>query len=336
MRVLDVFFKWLFWGIFFGGLVAAVSACGLSGEKPPAQYAEELIEDDIELEFQGDDAMALMEEVSGLFQCRETGWSLGRVIARQQRDDLGGISYGSLYLFYRPEDAAETVYRRIRVLKKGGRWYVVEAFQEDLRHEYVYMDECMSGEMLGEIWELSETQALSCFSEGDECEMNFTSNGLNIIIFEKEGKEKRITEDFGFLIRETETGYQLESNAEDIQIRTETEPIYNHFPDLPVTSEMQWCSESSGGIGLNTVKVYVFAYYDHDITSELQGMKFDDHETVVDLHFVPEGMSREQKWKCAENAPFAFQEDIKDTQKMNTTVYINEQGTILYLEAIGE
>lgn len=121
-----------------------------------------------------------------------------------------------------------------------------------------------------------------------------------------------------------------------IQIRTETEPIYNHFPDLPVTSEMQWCSESSEGIGLNTVKVYIFAYYDHDITGELQGMKFVDHETVVDLHFVPEGMSREQKWKCAEDAPFAFQEDIKDTQKMNTTVYINEQGTILYLEAIGD
>ena len=101
-------------------------------------------------------------------------------------------------------------------------------------------------------------------------------------------------------------------------------------------SEMQWCSESSEGIGLNTVKVYIFAYYDHDITGELQGMKFGDHESVVELCFVPEGMSREQKWMCAEDAPFAFQEDIKDTQKMNTTVYINEQGTILYLEAIGD
>lgn len=322
--------------MFLGALVTAVSGCGLLGEKSPAEYAEELIENDIELELQEDDAIALIEEVSDLFQCRETGWSLGRVIARQERDDLGGISYGSFYLFYKPENTAESVYRRIRVLNKGGRWYVVEAFQQDMRHEYVCMDECMSGEMLEEIWELSEAQALSCFSEGDECEMNFTSNGLNIIIFEKEGKEKHITEDFGFLIRETETGYQLERDAEDIQIRTETEPIYNHFPDLPVTSEMQWYSESTEGIGLNTVKVYIFAYYDHDITSELQGMKFSGHETVVDLHFVPEGMSREQKWKLAEDAPFAFQEDIKDTRKMNTTVYINEQGTILYLEAIGD
>lgn len=53
----------LVWGMFLVGLTAAVSACGLSGEKAPAQYAEELMEDDIELEFQGNDAMALIEEV---------------------------------------------------------------------------------------------------------------------------------------------------------------------------------------------------------------------------------------------------------------------------------
>lgn len=173
----------LVWGMFLVGLTAAVSACGLSGEKAPAQYAEELMEDDIELEFQGNDAMALIEEV---------------------------------------------------------------------------------------------------------------------------------------------------------QIRTETEPIYNHFPDLPGTSKMQWCSESSKGIGLSTVRVYIFAYYDHDISSELQGMKISSEKTAIDLYFVPEGISRDQKWKCVEDAPFAFQEDIKDTRKKNTAVYINEQGTILYIEAIGD
>ena len=51
----------------------------------------------------------------------------------------------------------------------------------------------------------------------------------------------------------------------------ETEPIYNHFPDLPETSKMQWYGEASGGIGLNTVRVSVFAYYDHDITGERAG-----------------------------------------------------------------
>lgn len=73
-----------------------------------------------------------------------------------------------------------------------------------------------------------------------------------------------------------------------------------------------------------------------EVFAELQGMRPVDHKTVVDLHFVPEGISRGQKWKSAEDASFAFQEDIKDTRKMNTTVYINEQGLILYLEAIGD
>ena len=49
-----------------------------------------------------------------------------------------------------------------------------------------------------------------------------------------------------------------------------------------------------------------------------------------------EGISREQKWKSVEDASFAFQEDIKDTWKMNTAVYIDETGTVLYMEAIGD
>ena len=116
----------------------------------------------------------------------------------------------------------------------------------------------------------------------------------------------------------------------------ETEPIYNHFPDLPETSKMQWCGEASEGIGLNTVRVSVFAYYDHDITGELEGIRFVDWEDAVHLRFVPEGISREQKWKSVEDAPFAFQADIRNTQKINTAVYINETGTILNMQAIGD
>ena len=99
---------------------------------------------------------------------------------------------------------------------------------------------------------------------------------------------------------------------------------------------MQWCSESLEGIGLNTVRLYLFAYYDHDISGELQGMNVSDQEDAIDLYFVPEGMSGEQKWRMVEDALFAFQADRKDTQKMNTAVYINETGTILYMEAIGD
>ena len=42
----------------------------------------------------------------------------------------------------------------------------------------------------------------------------------------------------------------------------------------------------------------------------------------------------EQKWRHVENANLAFQSSVKITQQMNTTVYINELGTILYFEAI--
>lgn len=47
-------------------------------------------------------------------------------------------------------------------------------------------------------------------------------------------------------------------SKEEVQIHTETDPIYNHFPQLPETSEIQWCSRTSGGIGLTTVYLYFF------------------------------------------------------------------------------
>ena len=61
-RGFDAILKWLAWGMFLGSLAAAISACGWLGGKAPAQYAEELMEDDIELESRGDDAMALVDE----------------------------------------------------------------------------------------------------------------------------------------------------------------------------------------------------------------------------------------------------------------------------------
>ena len=65
---------------------------------------------------------------------------------------------------------------------------------------------------------------------------------------------------------------------------TETAPIYNHFPDVPETSQMQWCSRSSGGIGLVTTCIYVFACYDHDISGELQEMTVGDECDATDLY----------------------------------------------------
>ncbi len=54
-------------------------------------------------------------------------------------------------------------------------------------------------------------------------------------------------------------------DMEEKQIRTDPEPIYKLFPDLPATDTVRWCSRTSGGIGLTNVRLYVFAFYDYDV-----------------------------------------------------------------------
>ena len=71
---------------------------------------------------------------------------------------------------------------------------------------------------------------------------------------------------------------------DSVMTSTETEPIYNHFPDLPKTSEIKWCSQSSGGIGLVTTTLYIFAFYNEDISDTLQGMTIDDKAATVIGH----------------------------------------------------
>ena len=127
----------------------------------------------------------------------------------------------------------------------------------------------------------------------------------------------------------------IEANK-PVQVRTDVEPIYNHFPDLPETSEIQWCSKSSTGIGPEITFLYIFAFYDEDISNELQCMEIKDENVDIELYFVPDGMDANQKWKSVENGGFAFQKDIKSTQKMWTNVFINEKGTMLYIEAVGD
>ncbi|MDE6220765.1 MAG: hypothetical protein K2G51_10135 [Lachnospiraceae bacterium] len=111
--------------------------------------------------------------------------------------------------------------------------------------------------------------------------------------------------------------------------------IYNHFPDLPETSEIQWCSVTSGGLGPSMVRLYIFAFYDHDISGELQEMAVQSECGDIELYYEPDEV-KGQKWKSAENANFAFQSNIIMTKKMCTVVHINEAGTILYVEAVGD
>jgi len=129
----------------------------------------------------------------------------------------------------------------------------------------------------------------------------------------------------------------LASTKEYVQIRTDTEPIYNHFPEVPETTEIQWCSRTSVSIGPSTLRLHIFAFYDHDISSELQDMdmKIENQSEEIELYYVPEEINGNQNWRRINNVNFAFQVGIKDNEKMYTTVYINDTGTILYIDAIG-
>lgn len=133
-----------------------------------------------------------------------------------------------------------------------------------------------------------------------------------------------------------------EKAAPKRQIRTDMEPIYNHFPDLPATEHIQWCSQTSGGIGLTTVRLYVFAFYDDDISAELGEEEISDENP--DFYFLPENLpenwteyitQNHSGWRKLKHAGNAFQSGIKDSRKMYTAVYLNEAGNIIYLEAIG-
>ena len=123
------------------------------------------------------------------------------------------------------------------------------------------------------------------------------------------------------------------------QIRTDIEPVYNHFPGLPATDDIQWCSRTSGGIGLTTVWIYAFAFYDYDVGAELGGEGIFKEKT--DFYFLPEDLvDSSSKWRELDNAEIAyqtgFQSGIKDSEKMVISVYINEAGNIIYLEAVGD
>ena len=84
-----------------------------------------------------------------------------------------------------------------------------------------------------------------------------------------------------------------------------------------------------------TTTLYIFAFYDKDVSSQLGGMEIEDEAAKIALYYAPDEV-KGQKWRHVKNAAFAFQTGIKDTRKMCTEVYINEAGTILYVEAMGD
>ena len=88
---------------------------------------------------------------------------------------------------------------------------------------------------------------------------------------------------------------------ESVMTSTETRPIYEHFPDLPEASGIQWCSRTSGGIGPSMVRLHIFAFYDHDISGELQEMTVKNEYEDIESYYAPDEI-KGQRWKPVETA----------------------------------
>lgn len=135
---------------------------------------------------------------------------------------------------------------------------------------------------------------------------------------------------------------RMKESSQNIQIRTDTEPIYNHFPDLPEALEIQWCSQSSRGIGLTTTRLYFFAFYDHDVSSELLGaiqeMTIEDQGESRELYFVPENIDENEKWRKIQSPGdvFLLQTGVRESARFYVDIYMNDTGTILYVEGVGD
>jgi len=128
------------------------------------------------------------------------------------------------------------------------------------------------------------------------------------------------------------------TGQQNIPIRTEEEPIYNHFPSLPEAREIQWCSESSDGMGLVTTRLYIYAFYNEDI----EPLIFSDNEkevleTEILPYFLPEKLiGKDITWFKVKDSFFYFQNGIADHNKMATDVYFSKEWNVIYVEATGD
>ena len=79
-----------------------------------------------------------------------------------------------------------------------------------------------------------------------------------------------------------------------VQILTELQPIYNHFPGLPQTERVEWCSTESEGIGPTTVNLYAFAFFTDDaaIDEILKQYALSENTVEISSPFYPKDVNQ--------------------------------------------
>ena len=122
-----------------------------------------------------------------------------------------------------------------------------------------------------------------------------------------------------------------------VQIRTELQPIYNHFPGLPQTERVEWCSTESEGIGPTTVNLYAFAFFTDDaaIDEILKQYALSENTVEISSPFYPKDVNQNDAWQLIDNTPYCFQDELSPTRRMNTEVYVNSDSRIVFIHAIG-
>ena len=123
------------------------------------------------------------------------------------------------------------------------------------------------------------------------------------------------------------------------EIRTDSEPIYNHFPSFPNSEHIEWCSTSSTGIGLVTHNVFLFAFWDDstEIDAFLENRSLSADYCKIETPFIPECIDGlDMKWQKVLDASFCFQEGSSSIKRMGTEVYIDTVHNTIYMHAIGD
>lgn len=107
----------------------------------------------------------------------------------------------------------------------------------------------------------------------------------------------------------------------------ESDEIFEYFPSLPGDTKVIWATKKSGGIGLKTIR-YIFVFYEKDMSES-----FDIGEkAMIDSEFRPKSIAG-LSWYKVNGMPFAFQDGKKDNDLINTSVYISDDGKVLYFLA---
>lgn len=122
--------------------------------------------------------------------------------------------------------------------------------------------------------------------------------------------------------------------CDNSKIKKDPQPIYNHFPTLPKTDNIEWYSTQSDGIGLVTTRLYVFAKYDNpeEIDKLLAGMSFANVKNM-EFGFKSSYLKEDAKWF---KLPFDYQDGIEEHKKMIASAYVSGDNSVIYIEAVSD